>query len=71
MECSNKEGGRIFPHRTHQNGLSVDFMIPLIKNGIPYYGLDNLGANHYLLDFNNNGEYLKDTSIKIDFNMVA
>jgi len=28
MECSNKKGGKIFPHQTHQNGLSVDFMTP-------------------------------------------
>jgi len=28
MECSNKKGGKLFPHRTHQNGLSVDFMMP-------------------------------------------
>lgn len=35
MEFSRKEGGKIFPHRTHQNGLSVDFMMPLEKNGKP------------------------------------
>ncbi len=31
MECSNKKGGQMLIHKTHQNGLSVDFMIPKKK----------------------------------------
>lgn len=71
MECSNKHGGEIAPHRTHQNGLSIDFMIPLAKQNQPYYALDSLGKNHYLLNFNNSGQYDKDTSVSIDFDLVA
>lgn len=71
MELSRKEGGEIFPHRTHQNGLSVDFMMPKLKNGLPCYTLDSLGKSHYLLEFNDQGEYVEDTSIKIDFDLVA
>lgn len=71
MECSNKEGGKIHPHRTHQNGLSVDFMSPLQKNGEPYYGLDSLGAEHYLLSFDAKGRYAEDTSISINFEVLA
>lgn len=71
MECSNKEGGRIFPHRTHQNGMSVDFMMPLKKNGQNYYGLDTIGVDHYLLSFTNEGRYSEDASIVIDFNLLA
>lgn len=36
MECSEKDGGRLWPHRTHQNGTSIDFGTPLIKNGDPW-----------------------------------
>ena len=71
MECSNQDGGKLFPHRTHQNGLSIDFMMPLIKDGKPYYGLDTLGAEHYFLEFTNDGKYKEDPSISIDFNLVA
>ena len=71
MEFSRKEGGKIFPHRTHQNGLSVDFMMPLIKDGKPYYDLDEKGASHYLLEFDRNGAYSEDPTITIDFDMVA
>lgn len=71
MECANEHGGKLFPHRTHQNGLSVDFMMPLLKNGIPYYGLDTLGADHYFLEFDNDGKYIDDNTIEIDFNLVA
>lgn len=71
MECSNKEGGKIHPHRTHQNGLSVDFMSPLELAEKPYYGLDSLGTSHYLLDFDENGKYTKDAEISIDFEALA
>lgn len=71
MECSNEHGGKMHPHRTHQNGLSTDFMIPLMKNKQPYYGLDSLGATHYLLDFDDAGNYTKDSTIKIDFELLA
>jgi len=71
MECSNKHGGPIFPHRTHQNGLSIDFMVPLLKDGKPYYGLDSLGASHYGLDFDAEGKYTEDKSISIDFELAA
>lgn len=71
MECSHKEGGKLWPHRTHQNGLSVDFMMPLVKNNKAYYELDSKGIKHYLLEFDNEGRYCKDKAVKVDFNLVA
>ena len=71
MECSNKKGGTMHPHRTHQNGLSIDFMMPLIKGDSAYYELDTLGAAHYWLRFDRNGRYANDTLISIDLNLVA
>ena len=71
MELSNKEGGQIYPHRTHQNGLSADFMMPMLKENAPYIGLDTLGIDHYWLKFNNKGEYSEDESIKVDFELIA
>ncbi len=71
MESANKEGGKLYPHRTHQNGLSVDFMMPLTQGNKPYSQLDSLGTGHYLLAFNNNGEYGYNKSVKVDFNLMA
>ena len=71
MECAHKNGGKLWPHRTHQNGLSVDFMVPKLKDTRPYYSLDTIGINHYWLTFNNQGQYNKDTSITIDFESIA
>lgn len=71
MECSHRDGGKIFPHRTHQNGLSIDFMMPLKKNDQPYYRLDSLGRSHYFLEFLDDGRFKKDTSISVDFDLVA
>lgn len=71
MECAHQHGGKLWPHRTHQNGLSVDFMMPKLKNNQPYYGLDSLGTNHYWLTFTNDGKYQKDPSISIDFELIA
>lgn len=71
MECSNEQGGKIYPHRTHQNGLSVDFMTPLLKNGVPTRDFEWEGATHYFMDFDNQGHYVEDTSYSIHFNRLA
>lgn len=71
MECSNEHGGQIKPHRTHQNGLSVDFMTPLLKSGEPTDELSDLGAQHYLMEFDATGKYLGNKAYSIDFNTVA
>jgi len=71
MECSHRHGGKLYPHRTHQNGMSVDFMMPKLKDSNPYYELDNLGAQHYMLTFDENGKYSEDSTIELDFNTIA
>ena len=71
MELSNKEGGKIFPHRTHQNGLSVDLMSPKLKKGTATADLDHLGQLHYLLEFDNNGVLKKNIDYSIDFNLIS
>ena len=71
MECSNEHGGRILPHRTHQNGLSCDFMSPLLKNGKSTTALNQLGADHYFMNFDNNGNYQTDKTYSIDFDAIA
>lgn len=71
MECSNEHGGKIWPHRTHQNGLSVDFMSPILKNGASSTDFNTIGLPHYLMDFDEHGVYTEDTSYSIDFNLMA
>lgn len=71
MECSHEHGGKLYPHKTHQNGLSIDFMVPLLREGKPYYELDDLGAQHYFMDFDNSGKYLEDKKVELDFNLIA
>jgi penicillin-insensitive murein endopeptidase len=71
MECSNENGGEMFPHKTHQNGMSIDFMMPLLKDDKPYYALDTIGTEHYMLSFDDDGEYSRDSTVSIDFNLVA
>jgi penicillin-insensitive murein endopeptidase len=71
MECSREHGGEMSPHKTHQNGTSVDFMMPKLRSGKPYYGLDSLGAAHYWLSFDENGRYSEDQTVIIDFETVA
>ncbi len=67
MECARKKGGRMWPHRTHQNGLSVDFLTPMTKNGKPKH-FKYLGYARYLLNFDKNG---KRKSTSIDFDIMA
>jgi penicillin-insensitive murein endopeptidase len=71
MECSRKEGGEMKPHRTHRNGLSIDFMMPKLKDGQPYYGLDDKGQSHYLLAFDDSGRLKRNKAITLDFETIA
>lgn len=59
-------GGRFRPHKTHRNGLSVDFMVPL-KDGtrLPTHALNKFG---YSLEFDQDG---KIDAGEIDFKALA
>jgi penicillin-insensitive murein endopeptidase len=71
MECSKQKGGRIWPHRTHQNGRSIDFMVPLVRDGQAYYALDTIGLEHYLLEFDAQARLATDAAVSVDLDLVA
>jgi len=69
-ETGWKAGGRIRPHRTHQNGLSVDFMVPVLDPRgrsvpLPTNALNRFG---YDLEFDALGRY---GELQIDFPAIA
>lgn len=68
-ETGWKDGGRFRPHKTHQNGLSVDFMVPVLKKGksvpLPTSPLNKFG---YDLEFDDSGRMDEYT---IDFTAIA
>ena len=68
-ETGWESGGRIRPHKTHQNGLSVDFMVPVLKGGksvpLPTSPLNKFG---YDLEFSDSGEF---DVYRIDFSAMA
>lgn len=69
-ETGLKNGGLFKPHKTHQNGLSVDFMTPVTdKNGksvhLPTNPLNKLGYN---IEFGANNKY---KTLSIDFVALA
>jgi penicillin-insensitive murein DD-endopeptidase len=69
-ECSRRKGGKMFPHRTHQNGTSVDFMTPLMKKEKKQKFYDGLGIFVYLLNFDDAGTRAHG-KVKIDYNTMA
>lgn len=69
MESARCGGGRLWPHRTHQLGVSVDFMVPKIKNGKQHRWLDRLGVWHYLLSFDEGGRW--SDNVAIDFETMG
>ena len=78
MECSDKKGGKLMIHRTHQNGMSIDFMSPKKKPGQQQNGKDKqsklfdlLGMWHYLLEFSNAGKLNGSKKISIDFETMG
>ncbi|ODB44823.1 peptidase [Pseudoalteromonas sp. BMB] len=69
-ETGFKDGGQFKPHKTHRNGLSVDFMTPVKdKNGksihLPTNVLNKLGYN---IEFDVNGHY---DGMYIDYEAIA
>ena len=69
-ETGYKEGGQFKPHKTHQNGLSVDFMVPVIdKNGksvhLPTHALNKYGYN---INFDTSGRY---DAFQIDYEALG
>jgi penicillin-insensitive murein endopeptidase len=64
------EGGEFRPHKTHRNGLSVDFMTPVINEAgksvhLPTNPLNKFG---YSIEFDQNGEY---EGLRIDYEALA
>jgi penicillin-insensitive murein endopeptidase len=69
-ETGWKSGGRIRPHRTHQNGLSVDFMVPVLDKAgrsvpLPTSALNRFG---YDIEFDTAGRY---EGLEVDFPAIA
>lgn len=71
MECTRKRGGRMLFHWTHENGTSVDFMVPK-KRGKKDNVLSNYaGLLHYLFKFNSAGKFSLSPQTEIDFETMA
>jgi len=71
MECTRKRGGRMLIHWTHQNGTSVDFMVPT-KRADGKKSLSNrAGMFHYLFQFNPEGQFTLNKKTEIDFETMA
>lgn len=65
-ETGFKEGGKFKPHKTHKNGLSVDFMTPVINAEgasvhLPTHPFNKFG---YDIEFDHKGQY---ESLSIDY----
>ena len=69
-ETGKKRGGEFSPHKTHRNGLSVDFMVPVLNTEqrsvpLPSHALNKWG---YALEFDASGQL---DELKIDFEGIA
>lgn len=69
-ESGWRQGGRIKPHRTHQNGLAMDFMVPVLDAKGRSVPLPTSITNKfgYAIEFNEKAQY-KD--LTIDFEAIA
>ncbi len=69
-ETGFKEGGQLKPHKTHRNGLSADFMVPVTNNKgesvhLPTHFFNKLG---YAIEFDSAGKY---DVYEIDYEALA
>ena len=67
-ETGKRKGGRFLPHRTHRNGLSVDFMSPMIQQAKPYRSHHLFNRWGYGLEFDQQG---KTKDYQIDYETMA
>jgi len=69
-ETGFAKGGQIRPHKTHQAGLSVDFMVPVLNAAGTSVPLPGNAANKfgYGIEFDNAGKF-KD--LRIDYEAMA
>ena len=69
-ETGKKHGGSFKPHRTHQNGLSVDFMVPIVDSKYRSIPLPTNVFNKYGygIEFDAKGQH---GSYRIDFEAMA
>jgi penicillin-insensitive murein endopeptidase len=71
MECTRKRGGRMLIHWTHQNGTSVDFMVPTKRVDGKSSLSNKAGMFHYLLQYNTEGKFTLSPKTEIDFETMA
>lgn len=69
-ETGFQQGGQFKPHKTHRNGLSVDFMVPVVNEKgksvhLPTHFFNKLG---YSIEFDDVGKY---EAYKIDYEALA
>jgi penicillin-insensitive murein endopeptidase len=69
-ETGLAQGGRFKPHKTHRNGLSVDFMVPVVSREgksvhLPTHYFNKLG---YAIEFDETGTY---DGYTIDYEAMA
>ena len=69
-ETGFKDGGQFIPHKTHRNGLSVDFMTPVMNAEgesvhLPTHPLNKFGYN---IEFDQDGHYQE---YRIDYDALA
>lgn len=69
-ETGFEHGGRFKPHKTHQNGLSVDFIVPVVnERGESVYLPTNIFNKWgYAIEFDKQGRY---KNYRIDFESMA
>lgn len=69
-ETGWKNGGRFKPHRTHKNGLSVDFMVPVLDATGKSVPLPTGVTNEfgYQIDFDKKAQY---QGLTIDFEAIG
>jgi penicillin-insensitive murein DD-endopeptidase len=74
-ETGFANGRRFKPHKTHQNGLSVDFMVPVLDAHGRSVPLPGSASNRYGYDieFDANAQYRVDAKrvLRIDFEAMA
>lgn len=69
-ETGTERGGKFWPHKTHQNGLSVDHMVPVLdeQGNSVHLPTNPLNEYGYAIEFDEHGRY---EGYRIDFEALG
>lgn len=71
LKSSRRKAGKLIPNHNRKNGKYIDFMVPLVKKGIPLKHYYRTGLLRTFIRFDKSGRSKFNKDINVDFENMA